>query len=330
MSYDQKESLKGNLLRLLPPHIGLDGSISHEQQKILSLFGLDDSIPYDKQQSLWLFGLDDFIPHAQRQISLLFGLAHQSGFTFDGVRWTSVPSEIWYRIIFFLIYSIPNRGLCPIKLVQTLNDSTINQRSWVRAYLYGSSIVNRFTGGNWYPQDWDFGMPGQLDTTAIDEMILFLGVRQGNVRFVVENSIHQKVIVGPYAFDIVRSRDFENDLDLTKITYHFHCEEYRFKGDFFPGNYFRARAAKFRHVSEDIAWGLTSRGLTLEQIVKRLNCRSRFVDKGIDKFLEIQDTRFQKYKDRLEKDGIILEKVSVTCPMEARTMIMDVVEYTVD
>lgn len=297
MDYDFSLTLANNVLRLLPPGTGLDG----------------------------------FIPHAQRQIFLLLVLASLNGFYLPGITWVTVPVEIWYRIIFSLVSTIPNRGLCPFKLIHRLKKSQdpADFNPWSKTAIYGSSMINRFSTGNWYPEDWDFAFPGKFHVGVYRILAEFLGYTQGDVKFINRASRNDSGIriiqIGPYRIDLAGHYRGGESIDLTHsgrcFMYDFSTRRF-FYNDWtqFPENHSRPPEFSFKYVDPDVLWNLSSRGLTLAQLLESRNVGDTFIDEGIEQFLEKQEQRFLKYQERFKKDGVLLKKEMVECPARIEHM----------
>ena len=171
-----------------------------------------------------------------------------------------------------LLFSSFSPQPCPVRLVKEMGR---RNGLWGEISLYGSSLINRFSNGNWYPSDWDFKFRQCRTYHHIDTLIPFaefLGHKSSDILVFGEvldidkyYPRHISVQIGAY-IDVDATGENSVDLRESCILYQITQDYYNLDGwrpMSFPGHFFDPPEYHFRYIEPSTLERITGKGMIL-------------------------------------------------------------------
>jgi len=233
----------------------------------------------------------------------------------DTSGWT-LPPEMTSLVIYFLIYSVPQRGVDPINGIrQIMKNCTAEMRQYRNSNfsLFGSSILNhlsrrqddhgKWVGGNHYPGDWDIFLPhSSMDIPIIDTFFEGLPTTSQVIVDNVNSRIFEKTY-GPWKFNLVNyihPREMALDVLECEVCYFSYADIftsiYQYY-DEFPRDW-RMNELHYNFICPEKLLSMGSRHLNFKALTAILMDRRNMLldDQMIDRYLVIQERRRAKYE----------------------------------
>lgn len=253
-----------------------------------------------------------------------------TGFYRDRSTYT-LPPEMTYQVIYFLIYCAPQRAVDPIRGTRQIFVKVPPRMAgdYICGFrVFGSSILNHFSrrqipvsdlslgdsedshsstkmkwvGGNHYPSDWDLLANGvHRENEILEEFFRGHVKNQKTIIDTIGGKVHE-VSYGPWHFNLVKfRRDTDLTIDIEECYICYSPLDDRFEsiyGDIkeFPKSW-RMNKLHYKWVPPDRIRSLGCRDMDFKKLISMLRDGKVVIDdRIIDTYLILQNKRRDKYK----------------------------------